>query len=97
MTLAFDRDGRLLAGTESPGRVFRIDASGKPFVLLDSSYNEIHTLRVDSRGNIYVAAVSGARRRPVAPAPRPRPPPAPSLRRRASPPRSRSSPSATPS
>ncbi len=59
MTLAFDRDGQLLAGTESPGRVFRLDASGKPFVLLDSSYNEIHTLRVDSRGNIYVAAVSG--------------------------------------
>jgi sugar lactone lactonase YvrE len=59
MTLAFDRDGQLLAGTESPGRVFRLDASGKPFVLLDSSYNEIHTLRVDSGGNIYVAAVGG--------------------------------------
>jgi sugar lactone lactonase YvrE len=59
MALAFDRDGQLLAGTESPGRVFRLDASGKPFVLLDSSYNEIHTLRVDSRGNIYVAAVGG--------------------------------------
>jgi sugar lactone lactonase YvrE len=59
MSLAFDRDGRLLAGTESPGRVFRIDASGKPFVLLDSSYNEIKTLRVDAAGNIYVAAVSG--------------------------------------
>ncbi len=55
MTLAFDRDGRLLAGTESPGRVFRIDASGKPFVLLDSSYTEIHTIRVD------VAATSTSR------------------------------------
>ena len=59
MTLAFDRDGQLLAGTESPGRVFRLDASGKPFVLLDSRYNEIHTVRVDSGGNIYVAAVGG--------------------------------------
>jgi sugar lactone lactonase YvrE len=59
MTLAFDREGRLLAGTGSPGRVFRLDASGKPFVLLDSSYNEIRTLRVDPIGNIYVAAVSG--------------------------------------
>jgi sugar lactone lactonase YvrE len=59
MTLAFDREGRLLAGTESPGRVFRIDASGKPFVLLDSSYNEIHKLRVDSDGAIYAAAVRG--------------------------------------
>jgi hypothetical protein len=59
MTLAFDRDGRLLAGTESPGRVFQIDANGKPFVLLDSPYNEIHTLRVDPKGVVYAAAVSG--------------------------------------
>src|SRR6187455_1934749 len=59
MTLAFDRDGRLLAGTESPGRVFRIDASGKPFVLLDSSFNEIRSLRIDSRdGTMYAVAVS---------------------------------------
>jgi sugar lactone lactonase YvrE len=59
MTLAFDREGRLLAGTESPGRVFRIDNAGKAFVLLDSSYNEVRSLRVDGDGNIYVAAVSG--------------------------------------
>jgi hypothetical protein len=59
MTLAFDREGRLLAGTESPGRIFQIDANGKPFVLLDSPYNEIHALRVDSKGVIYAAAVSG--------------------------------------
>jgi hypothetical protein len=59
MTLAFDREGRLLAGTESPGRVFRIDATGRPFVLLDSSYNEIHSLRLDAAGNIYATAVSG--------------------------------------
>jgi sugar lactone lactonase YvrE len=76
MTLAFDRDGMLLAGTESPGRVFRLDAAGKPFVLLDSSFNEIRTLRVDSRGNIYVAAASG--RAPSQPdrAPTPQAPPA---------------------
>jgi sugar lactone lactonase YvrE len=80
MTLAFDRDGQLLAGTESPGRVFRLDASGKPFVLLDSSYNEIRTLRVDARGNIYVVAVSGRAPAPAGPQPQPAaPPPAPSL------------------
>jgi sugar lactone lactonase YvrE len=81
MTLAFDRDGQLLAGTESPGRVFRLDASGKPFVLLDSSYNEIRMLRVDSRGSIYVAAVSGrAPSAPDRPQPTPSaPPPAPGL------------------
>src|ERR1051325_1348437 len=59
MSLAFDRDGRLLAGTGSPGRVFRLDASGKPFVLFDSSYTEIHQLRVDASGNIYATALSG--------------------------------------
>ncbi|NOT28737.1 MAG: hypothetical protein HOP16_21855 [Acidobacteria bacterium] len=77
MSLAFDREQRLLAGTESPGRVFRIDATGRPFVLLDSPYNEIRTLRVDPRGNIYVAAVSGrgtSPERPATPAPEPPPP-----------------------
>jgi hypothetical protein len=39
--------------------VFQIDANGKPFVLLDSPYTEIHALRVDSKGNIYAAAISG--------------------------------------
>ena len=59
ISLAFDGQGRLLAGTESPGRVFQLDANGKPFVLLDSSYNEIHQLRVDPNGVIYAAAVRG--------------------------------------
>jgi sugar lactone lactonase YvrE len=59
IALAFDTQGRLLAGTESPGRVFQIDPSGKPFVLLDSNYNEIHQLRVDPNGVIYAAAVRG--------------------------------------
>lgn len=59
MTLAFDGEGRLLAGTASPGRVFQIDASGRPFVLLDSPFDEIHTVRVNADGEIYVAAVRG--------------------------------------
>jgi hypothetical protein len=75
MTLALDRDRRLLAGTESPGRVFQLDAAGKPFVLLDSPYNEIHAIRVDARGNIYAAAVTG--RGTPAPAPSTPEPPTP--------------------
>jgi hypothetical protein len=59
IALAFDREDRLLVGTESPGRVFQVDASGKPFVLLDSPFNEIHSLRVDANGVIYAAALSG--------------------------------------
>jgi sugar lactone lactonase YvrE len=79
IALAFDRDGRLLVGTESPGRVFQVDASGKPFVLLDSPFNEIHTIRVDPRGVIYATALSGRQpaeeRAPVRITPEPTPPP----------------------
>jgi hypothetical protein len=59
MTLALDRQGRLLAGTESPGRVFQIESTGKPFVLLDSGYGEIHQIRVRQDGSIFAAAVRG--------------------------------------
>lgn len=59
ISMAFDREGRLLVGTESPGRVFQVDHTGKPFVLLDSAFNEIHALRVDPNGVIYAAALSG--------------------------------------
>jgi hypothetical protein len=71
MTLAFDREDRLLAGTASPGRVFQIDASGRPFVLLDSPYDEIHTVRVNADGEIYVAAVRGRAVPAGAPTPAP--------------------------
>lgn len=58
ISLAFDRNDRLIVGTESPGRVFQLDASGKPFVLLDSPFNEIRSLRVAPDGAIYATAVS---------------------------------------
>ena len=60
ISLATDAQGRVLVGTESPGRLFRVDAAGKAFVLLDSSYNEIHTVRVDAAGAIWAVAVSGS-------------------------------------
>ena len=37
LSLAFDPEGRLLAGTDSPGRLLRIDSDAKGFVLLDSA------------------------------------------------------------
>ena len=79
MSLAFDREGRLLVGTESPGRLFRIDAAGRPFVLLDSPYNEIHAIRVDATGAIYVAALSGRTGGGAAPAAQPAAEPAPAM------------------
>ncbi len=59
MSLALDPAGRLLAGTASPGRLFRVDAPGRAFVVLDSSFEEIHALRVDGDGVVYAAAVRG--------------------------------------
>lgn len=59
VSLAFDQNRQLLVGTGAPGRVFRVDATGKGFLLLDTSYQEIHALRVDPKGVIYAAAQSG--------------------------------------
>ncbi|RPI56717.1 MAG: hypothetical protein EHM55_04405 [Acidobacteria bacterium] len=59
ISLAFERTGQLLAGTESPGRLFRVDTAGKAFLLLDSTFQEIRSIRIDPQGNIYLAALSG--------------------------------------
>ena len=83
ISLAFDLEGRLIVGTESPGRVFQVDATGKPFVLLDSPFNEIHSIRVDPKGVIYATALSGRQpsdeRAPVRITPEPPPPSVPSV------------------
>ena len=74
MTLAFDREGRLLAGTESPGRVFRIDASGKPFVLLDSQLQrDPHAARRRRRQHLRGRGERPRRRRRRRAPPRPTP------------------------
>jgi hypothetical protein len=59
VSLVFDRAGELVIGTESPGQVLRVDAQGRAFVLLDSPFQEIHTLRLDERGAIFATAVNG--------------------------------------
>ena len=82
VSLAFDLNRQLLVGTGAPGRVFRVDAAGKGFLLLDTTYQEIHAIRVDPRGVIYAAAQSG---RPpnggdsIADSPIPPPPVTPSI------------------
>ena len=58
VALAFDQNRQLLVGTGAPGRVFRVDAAGKGFLLLDTTYQEIHAIRVDPKGVIYAAAQS---------------------------------------
>lgn len=59
VALAFDQQQQLLVGTGAPGRVFRVDAAGKGFLLLDTTYQEIHSVRIDPKGVIYAAAQSG--------------------------------------
>jgi sugar lactone lactonase YvrE len=59
VSLVFDQNHSLLVGTGAPGRVFRVDNAGKGFLLLDTSYQEIHAIRVDPKGVIYAAAQSG--------------------------------------
>lgn len=58
-SLAFDANRQLLIGTGAPGRVFRVDPAGKGFLLLDTTYQEIRSIRVDPKGVVYAAAQSG--------------------------------------
>ena len=48
----------MLAGTESPGRLYRFDADDRPFVLLDSGMAELRAISVDAGGVIFAAAVA---------------------------------------
>ncbi len=54
--LAADAERRLVVGTESPGRVFRLDADGRPFLLLDTAMQEVRAIRRDTRGRLFVVA-----------------------------------------
>ena len=60
VAMTFDRERRLIVGTESPGRVFRIDGAGRPFLLLDTNLQEVRALRPDARGRIFVVAQAAA-------------------------------------
>jgi hypothetical protein len=53
-----DADGRMLAGTESPGRLYRFDSSDKPFVLLDTGLAELRAVSSDASGVLFAAAVA---------------------------------------
>lgn len=56
VSMTFDGERRLVVGTESPGRVFRLGADNRPFLLLDTNLQEVRALRADGRGRLYVAA-----------------------------------------
>ena len=56
VSMTFDGERRLVVGTESPGRVFRLGADNRPFLLLDTNLQEVRALRADGRGRLYVVA-----------------------------------------
>ncbi len=59
-SLAVDAQGRLLAGSEPNGILYRITGKEKAFVLYDASLPEIHAIRAMPDGTVYAAALGGA-------------------------------------
>ena len=67
LCLALEPSGSLLAGTESPGQVLRIEPEGSAFVLLDTPYDEIRTLRLQPDGAVIAVAVAGQKQGTTSP------------------------------
>jgi hypothetical protein len=68
ISLAVDKTGQLIAGTDPGGLVLRISPEGKAFALFDSPLREIHALVVAADNSIYALALSEAASRGGAPA-----------------------------
>src|SRR5579871_545507 len=58
--LAIDREGRLLAGSEPNGILYRISAQNKAFVLYDANLPEIRSIVSAPDGSIYAVALGGS-------------------------------------
>ena len=73
ISLALDRQGNLIAGTDPGGLVLRVSPEGKVFALFDSPLREIHALAPAADGSTYALALSDAATgpRPVTPVPTP--------------------------
>lgn len=59
-SLAVDQQGRLLAGTEPNGILYRVSAKDKAFVLYDANLPEIRAIKPMPDGTVYAAALGGA-------------------------------------
>ncbi|GEM_PF-1290833 len=56
VSLAFDKTGNLIAGTDGSGLVIRVDkTTSKPFVLLDAGKVDINAIICDDSGKLFVA------------------------------------------
>ncbi|HEX8457871.1 MAG TPA: hypothetical protein VF656_11285 [Pyrinomonadaceae bacterium] len=68
ISLAVDKQGQLIAGTDPGGLVLRVSPEGKAFALFDSPLRELHALAVAPDNSIYALALSDAASRGSAPA-----------------------------
>ncbi|MBU6409902.1 MAG: hypothetical protein KGR98_05885, partial [Verrucomicrobia bacterium] len=57
--LAWDANGRLLAGTSPHGYLYQIDKADHGFVIFNSGEKEIHQIAVAKDGTIYVSTFAG--------------------------------------
>src|SRR2546423_1664183 len=60
ISLAADKRGNLIAGTDPGGLVLRVSPEGKAFALYDSPLREIHALSLAADGSLYALALSDA-------------------------------------
>jgi hypothetical protein len=65
------RSGFIYAGSSPGGILYRIDPTGKVFVLHDSPFREVKSLLLDAQGNLYAAVIDGKGDEPLR---RPEPP-----------------------
>jgi hypothetical protein len=68
-TLAWDGKGNLIAGSDGSGLVYRIDSSGKGYVLFEAPRREITSIAIGANGTIYAACVGDKSRNPLPPLP----------------------------
>lgn len=58
-TIAFDKTGTLIAGSDGSGLIYRVDNTGKGYVLYDAPKREITSVAIADNGTIYASAVGG--------------------------------------
>ncbi len=68
-TLAWDGKGNLIAGSDGSGLVYRIDSSGKGYVLFEAPRREITSIAIGANGTIYAACVGDKSHNPLPPLP----------------------------
>jgi sugar lactone lactonase YvrE len=60
VSLALQKDGNLIAGTDPQGLVLRVSPEGKVFALLDSPMQEIHKISVTEDGSIFALGINSS-------------------------------------